>query len=100
MFKKPNLLQVVAYIFLYFGAFSPLYLQIIFTDFSARSIALSGIINGMSTLILVSYIDVKYANQIETNSVSILQEELIAARYTALLILVLIQSFIYLCIKL
>ncbi len=99
VFKRPKLIQVIAYIFLYLGAFFPLYLQLLYSDFAARSIALSGIINGVSTLILISYIDIKYANQIEGNGESILQEELIAARYVALIILISMQSLIYLCIK-
>jgi hypothetical protein len=97
--KRPKFIQVFAYIFLYLGAFFPLYLQILFSDFAARSIAISGIINGVSTLILISYIDVKYANQVERNGVSVLQEELIAARFIALIVLIVTQSIIYLIIK-
>lgn len=97
--KKPNSLQVFAYIFLYLGAFFPLYLQILLPDFAARSIALSGIINGVSTLILVSYIDIKYANQIEAKGQSLLQEELITARYLALIILIALHYFVYTLIQ-
>lgn len=90
----PSAVQVLAYILLYFGAFSPLYIQLIAQDYAARSIAISGIINGMSTIILISYIDIKYANQIEGDGQSILQEELMSARYVALMLLIMFQLFL------
>jgi hypothetical protein len=92
--KTPKLSQVVGYFFLYFGAFSPFYIQMINPNYAARSVALSGIISGVSSVILISYMDVKYANQVEMKGHSVVQEELLGARYTALLILIALQ-FLY-----
>jgi hypothetical protein len=97
--KKPNFIQVLGYLFLYLGAFSPLYIQMLFPEFAARSIALSGIINGISTLILISYMDVKYADQIESKGLSLMQGELLGARFAALIILIVFQVTILLATK-
>lgn len=85
----PSFIQVFAYILLYTGSFSVLLIQIIDVDFAARSIALSGIINGISTIILLSYIDVKFAHHIEKNGDSSIPYELIMARFYAIFILIL-----------
>jgi len=93
----PSWIQVFAYTLLYSGSFSVLLIQIIDVDFAARSIALSGIINGISTIILLSYIDVKFAHHVEKNGDSLIPYELIMARFYAIsmLILVLIITNIF-----
>jgi len=87
---KPKLSHVFAYFLLYFGSFSPLMIQMIDVNFAARSVALSGVINGISTIILLSYIDVKYAHDLEDAGTSLIPIKLIAARYYAVVILFII----------
>ena len=84
---KPNLSYVFAYFLLYLGSFSPLIIQTMDVNFAARSVALSGVINGISTIILLSYVDVKYAHDLEDAGFSSIPMKLIAARYYALGIL-------------
>jgi hypothetical protein len=85
----PSFTQVFAYMLLYTGSFSVLLIQLIDIDFAARSIALSGIISGISTIILLSYIDVKFAHHIEKKGESSIPFELIMARFYATFILIL-----------
>ena len=89
---KPPKLYVFAYLMLYMGSFSPLIIQLANLDFAARSVALSGIINGVSTIMLLSYVDVKFARDLEESELSLIPEELIFARYYAVGILILLST--------
>lgn len=84
---RPPATYVFAYFLLYFGSFSALIIQTIDASFAARSVALSGVINGISTIILLSYIDVKYAHDVEVAGTSLIPMQLIISRYYALGIL-------------
>lgn len=90
--KRPSTVQVIGYVFLYFGGIFPLIGQLINPDFAARSLALASIINGISTILLIAIVDMKMAIQIESSGISDIPDKLYVARYIALFI-----NFVFLC---
>jgi len=84
---NPSVLQVFGYLMLYSGGFSPIVLHLLSPEFVARSVALSGLINGVSSIILVAYYDIKTSLELASCGFSAIPYQLLRARYVALLLL-------------
>ena len=84
--ERPNIYAVVGYLFLYLGAIIPLIGQLMLPSFAARSIALATIINGLSTIILVAFLDLKIAYQLESREYSDIPGRLMASKLLAVII--------------
>jgi hypothetical protein len=93
---KPNPSYLAAYLLLYLGSFSSLLIQTMDVNFAARSVALSGVINGLSTIVLLSYIEVKFAHDVEEFGFSLIPMKLILSRYYALGISITLLTFVLL----
>ncbi len=83
---RPSVLQILGYLMLYMGGFLPILIQLVLPEFAARGVALASIINGVSTIILISYYDLKTSIEINKSMVSDIPAQLLAARYVALFI--------------
>lgn len=92
---SPQVFHIFAYLFLYCGALVPLLAQLYDINLAARGIAIAGIVNGVATIMLLSIIDVKYANAIQNNKTSEIPEKLIKARFYALVIIIFIMLTFY-----
>ena len=91
----PKPLQVLGYVLLYVGGFFPILIQLALPEYAARGIALSSIVNGISTVILISYYDLKTSIEINKTGNSSIPSQLIWARYAALVLLLTVCSIIY-----
>ena len=81
-------LALVGYIFLYGGAIAPLGIQLIFPSMAARSIALGAILNGISTIVLISVLDLRIAMNTQNNVNHSLSENIYRSKYYASLTLI------------
>lgn len=93
--SKPKLLQIIGYVMLYAGGFFPILLQLIFPEFAARGVALASIVNGLSTIILVSFYDLKTSMEIQEAEVSNIPIQLIYSRYAAIMIILIFGFILY-----
>ena len=84
--ERPNIYAVYGYLFLYLGAIIPLIGQLLLPSFAARSIALATIINGLSTIILIAYLDLKIAYQLESKEYSKIPGQLMSSKLVAIII--------------
>ena len=91
----PKPLQVLGYVLLYVGGFFPILIQLALPEYAARGVALSSIVNGISTVILISYYDLKTSIEINKTGNSSIPSQLIWARYAALVLLLTVCSIIY-----
>jgi hypothetical protein len=92
---KPSLIGIAGYVFLYAGAVFPLVGQKIDPDLSARSMAISAIFNGVSTVLLVGYLDVKYAIDLERSGQSRLPYSLYQSKFLAVFIVFFLAVLIW-----
>jgi hypothetical protein len=97
-FTRPKQLQIFGYILLYSGGFFPILIQLVIPEFAARGVALASIVNGVSTIILISYYDLKTSVEIQHNGASLIPVQLVWARYGALVFLVFLCAIVYLII--
>ena len=75
---------VVGYYFLYLGAIVPLMGQLFLLDYSARLLALATIANGLSTMILIGFVDLRIAYEIDQTGKSDLPVMLMTSKYYAI----------------
>ena len=78
-----NLLAFAGYIFLYSGAVAPLIIQMLFPSMAARSVALGTILNGASTILLITILDFKIALNTQNNVHKNLSEDVYRSKYYA-----------------
>lgn len=91
----PSALQVIGYLMLYTGGFLPILVQLAIPEFAARGVALASIINGISTIILISYYELKTSIDIHKSGVSKIPAQLLSARYAALSISLMVGLTIF-----
>ncbi|QSZ42367.1 hypothetical protein GJV85_09700 [Sulfurimonas aquatica] len=86
----PTITQVSGYLLLYTGGMLPLLIQLAFPEFSARGLAIAGVVNGLSTILLIAINDTKMSMQIHKNGFSKIPDQLYVARYIAISILIIV----------
>jgi len=80
-------LAFVGYIFLYGGAIFPLVIQMIFPSMAARSVALGSIMNGLSTILLITVLDLRIALNTQNKVNNALSADVYRSKYYASFIL-------------
>jgi hypothetical protein len=83
LFCRGSGLATLAYVFLYVGAVFPLLGQSLSSALVARSIAIASVLNGVSTLILIGYIEMRMAVDVERTGVSTLPRVIYSSKYSA-----------------
>ena len=82
----PHKWGLVGYYFLYLGAILPLVGQLFLVDYSARLLAIATVSNGVSTMILIGFVDLKLAFEIDQKGSSNIPVRLMASKYYAIIL--------------